>query len=581
METLYTLASGNGSNPMPHLGYDVSNGDLIPGALISKLNMYTRDESSARQIWGWDAKSGTDESRFRIELIIKSWLGMEGRIIDAMRRLDGDVAAMIEKDQEAGLGDTLSPYDDAYFERMNVLERDGDEEGLLRLQAEGGRPAGRVGEYLHSLNVNAARRMVDWSFDGPTGMGDGLLPFSDGFWNAEGAPAVTAAERTRIADLIALVWEAQQGGPSAAGSIGYALDFYLRGPKLAAEPTAGQQAVADHLRRAVGNGGSRFHRAYRPAAFIDFTDPVVARPIPPGSLSGGGYSFTTTMWRLMDVAYDAQRIVDPELRDLVDHCLAVQAEYQLQALFTDREMMRVIDSSGQNFEYLKAKAAAEAAKEQGGSFWGFLGDVLGFVSAVTGVLAMIPVLTPICGPISLATGAASFGAHLVDAAIKGDWDATTIAGLGADALSLIPGIGAVSKGLKAGRASMKAVGSVKVASRAAGRTFVAQVAGKGASDASTVFNYIGTRGAKVVGASADAGKLAGKVVQGSVVLATQVPYTLSLAGVDTGAVAPGTAGGSLAVWYGNSVGSWGAVGTAAQNGGKTTLAVLGKIIGRR
>ncbi|WP_267033313.1 hypothetical protein [Streptomyces sp. NBC_00091] len=578
---MYTIASGNGRNPMPHLGYDISTGDQIVGALISKLNMYTRDEASARQIWGWDPASGTAEDRYRIELIIKSWLSMERRIVSAMDRLDGDVRTLVEKDALEGAG---SGTRDGFYEKLNALEEDGDYEGAVRLQAEAGRRAGRVGEYTHSLNVNAARRIIDWSFDGPSGVGDGVLPFADGFWRSGNGPAFPAEGRARLAELIALCWEAggQMGGMGAEAAVGQALQLFLTGSHGKDTASAEDTAIAEHLRQTLRGGASRFHRAGRADALIDFTDPVVARPIPPGSLSGGGYSFTTTMWRLMDVAYDAQRIADPELRDLVDHCLAVQAEYQLQALLTNREMMKVIDAGGQQFEYLKAKAAAEAAKEQGGGFWGFLGDVLGVISAVSGVLAMIPILTPICGPISLAAGAASFGAHLVDAAIKGDWDAATIAGLATDALGLLPGIGAAAKGLKAGTTSMRAVGSLKVASRAAGRTFLAEVAGKGASEASKVFTYVGARGAKALGASTNAGKIAGKVMQGSITLATQVPDVLELTtGSDQGTAGDVATGAGLTAECGNSIGNWGAVGSAAKKGGTVTLATLGRIVGRR
>ncbi|MGD3105492.1 hypothetical protein [Streptomyces sp. YGL11-2] len=89
-----------------------------------------------------------------------------------MGRLNGDVRAVIEKDaaeraesEEAG---------DAFYERLKTLEQEGDQEGQLRLRAEQARPAGRVGEFVHSLNVNAARRIIDWSFDDLADMEKGL-----------------------------------------------------------------------------------------------------------------------------------------------------------------------------------------------------------------------------------------------------------------------------------------------------------------------------------------------------------------------------------------------------------------------
>ncbi|MFD5732322.1 hypothetical protein ACFWIY_05775 [Streptomyces sioyaensis] len=572
MGVLYGYLEGEGSNRMPHLGYDISKDDRIVGSLISELNrysMYSNDPKVAGMVWGWNGEPGTPEAKYRVDLIINSWLAMERRIISAMGRLDGDVRALIEKDIAERAG---SEEGEAYYERWNTLEQEGNQEGLLRLQAEQARPAGRVGEFVHSLNVDAARRIIDWSFDDLTDIEKGLAYFEYGFQFAGKAPQFDAERRDQLAEWIALGWEANRGYPDPR-DVQQALGLFLHGSHGKDAPSKEDQAIAHHLNAALGGGASRFHRARTPCALVDFTDPVVARPM-------GG--FMRTMWRLMDVAYDAQRIADPELRDLVDHCLAVQAEYQLQALLTNREMSKVIEASGREFEYLKAKAAAEAAKEQGGGFWGFLGDVLGMMSAVTGVLAMIPVLTPICGPIALATAAGSLAAHLVDAAIKGDWDAATIASLAADALVLIPGIGATAKGLKAGAVSMRAVGGLKVASRAAGRTFLTEVAGKGASEASKVFTYIGTRGAKVVGASTDAGKIAGKVMQGSINLATQVPLSIALAtGSDQGDARGAATGAALIANYGQSVGSWGAVGSAAQKGGTVTLSLLGRIIGHR
>ncbi|MFJ9615315.1 hypothetical protein [Streptomyces noursei] len=573
MDVLYGYNEGQGSNRMRHLGYDVSKDDRIVSALISELNRYSLhsdDPTSACLIWGWKGEPGTAEFRYRIDLIINSWLAMERRIISAMRRLDEDVQAVIEKDTAAQVGSGEEGA--AHYERWDRLSKEGDREGLLRLEAERARPEGRVGEFVHTLNVNAARRIIDWSFDGPSGVEEAVPFFEHGTWFTGKAPQFAAERRSLLAEWIALGWEANRGHLDSR-DVGQALSLFLRGSHGKNTPSAEDQAIAHHLTAALDKGASRFHRARTPSALVDFTDPVVARPI-------DGY--TRSVWRLLDVAYDAQRIADPELRDLVDHCLAVQAEYQLQALLTDREMKKVIHAAGREFEYLMAKAAAEARKEQGAGVWGFLGDVLGIMSAVTGVLAMIPVLTPVCGPIALATAAGSFGAHLVDAAIKGDWDAGTIAGLAADTLVLIPGIGATAKGLKAGTASMRAVGGLKAASRAAGRTFLAEVAGKGASEASKVFTYIGTRGAKAVGASAHAGKITGKVLQGSINLTTQIPLAIEFTtGSDQGDVKEAATGTALIANYGQSVGSWGAVGSAAQKGGTVTLSLLSRIIASR
>ncbi|RKT07938.1 hypothetical protein BX286_6015 [Streptomyces sp. 3211.6] len=323
---------------------------------------------------------------------------------------------------------------------------------------------------------------------------------------------------------------------------------------------------------------------------MSFMHPEIARNTGPNySLAMGGMSFTGNYWRLKDNGYARDRIPDGYLYDLIDTAIALQAEFQLQALLTDREFTRIITTRGQEFEWLKAEAARKAAAEQGGGFWSLFGDILGIVSAVSGVLALIPVFTPIAGPIAVVTAVASLGAHTVDASIKGDWDATTFAGLGADALAALPGIGAVAKSLKAGRAAMKTIGTAgnavskaSVVSKTAGRTFLATTGGSAASDASAVFNYIGTKGAKVVSGSATSGKIAGKVLQGSVNLSTQVPLVVELAsGTDMSDPKTAATGAALTANYGQSIGSWGAVGAAAKKSGTVSLALFAGIIGRR
>ncbi|MCX4546655.1 hypothetical protein [Streptomyces sp. NBC_01565] len=307
------------------------------------------------------------------------------------------------------------------------------------------------------------------------------------------------------------------------------------------------------------------------APIIDLYDPEVARNIGyVASLARGGMSFSCEYWRLTDTSYDAKRIPDAALRDLVDLVLAVQAEYQLQSLLLDREFDRVIDTRGQEFEYLLAKAAAEAAAAEGSSFWEIFGDVLGIVSAVAGVLAMIPVLTPLAGPIALVAAAGSLAAHTVDAAIKGDWDAETIAGLATDVLGALPVIGAVGKAAKAGKLAMKSVGKVSVAIRSGGRAFLS-AAGSATADAGKISGYLGTKGAKFVGASATKGVLAGRVIQGSASLITQVPTVVKLT---SGTEAGGNAATAVDFTQGmaDNAGDWIEMGSRlAKKGGGVSL----------
>ncbi|MFJ9079400.1 hypothetical protein ACIRO3_29780 [Streptomyces sp. NPDC102278] len=323
---------------------------------------------------------------------------------------------------------------------------------------------------------------------------------------------------------------------------------------------------------------------------MSWRHPDIARNIgSSASLAMGGRSFEGAHWRLKDCGYPREYIKDQRLYDLIDTALAIQAEFQLQCLLTDREFTRIIETRGAEFEWLKAEAARKAAAEESGGFWGLFGDILGIVSAVAGVLALIPVLTPLCGPIAVVTAIASLGAHTIDAAIKGDWDAATIAGLGADVFAALPGVGAVAKSLKAGKAITKTFGvgaklgtKASVSVRRAGLTFLAETAGSGASDASKVFNYIGTKGAKVLGASEKAGQITGKVLQGSVNLSTQVPLVTEMAtGADMTDGKSAATGTALTANYGQTIGSWGAVGSAAQKTGTVSLGLFAKVIGRR
>ncbi|MFB6878517.1 hypothetical protein [Streptomyces sp. NPDC056323] len=321
---------------------------------------------------------------------------------------------------------------------------------------------------------------------------------------------------------------------------------------------------------------------------MSWRHPAIARNTGPnGSLAMGGVTFEGDYWRLMDNGYPREYLKDDRLYDLIDTVLAVQAEYQLQCLLMDREFTRVVMTRGAEFEWLKAEAARKAAEEAAGP-WGLIGSILGIVSAVAGVLALIPVFTPIAGPIAAVASLAALGVNTVDAAIKGDWDAETIMGLGADVFSSLPGIGAIAKGMKAGKAATKAIGAgakathkASVGMKAAGRSFLAATGGAEAANASKMFEYIGTKGAKALKASEKAGKLTAKVIQGSVDLATQIPTVTELAGGGkTDAASQAAGGGSLASAYSGSIGHWGAVGAAAKKTSTVSLSVFAAVIGR-
>ncbi|WP_405843074.1 hypothetical protein OG528_31665 [Streptomyces platensis] len=307
-----------------------------------------------------------------------------------------------------------------------------------------------------------------------------------------------------------------------------------------------------------------------PKSVIDFTDPEIAH-VP--SLKDG-WSFSVPFGRLKDKGYGEDRIPDPALRDLIDLVLAVQAEYQLQSLLLNREFEKIVVTRGQEFEYLRAAAARAAAEAGQSSFLGILGDVLGIVSAVAGVLAMVPVLTPLAGPVALAAAVGALAAHTADAVIQGDWDAGTIVGLGADVLGALPVVGALGKAARAGKLSMRSVGKASVAVRSGGRAFLAATGGAAAAEAGTIAHYLGTKSATFIRASANQGKVAGKVIQGTIDLATQIPTAVSLAGADDIDTADDVATAvDFTQGMADNVGDWAEMGAAtAKKAGRISLA---------
>lgn len=71
-----------------------------------------------------------------------------------------------------------------------------------------------------------------------------------------------------------------------------------------------------------------------------------------------------------------------------------------------------------------------------------VGDVAGVVSAAAGALALIPLFTPIAGPVALISGGVALAAHAVSMGQSGRWNGVTLAG---DVAGLVPGVGAIKK----------------------------------------------------------------------------------------------------------------------------------------
>lgn len=79
---------------------------------------------------------------------------------------------------------------------------------------------------------------------------------------------------------------------------------------------------------------------------------------------------------------------------------------------------------------------------------------------------------------------------------------------------------------------MRSVGKASVALRSSGRAFLAATGGAAAAEAGTIAHYLGTKSATFINASARQDQVAGKVIQGTVDLATQIPTVVALTGMD-------------------------------------------------
>lgn len=128
---------------------------------------------------------------------------------------------------------------------------------------------------------------------------------------------------------------------------------------------------------------------------------------------------------------------------------------------------------------------------------GEIGDIAGIVSAVAGALSFIPVLAPVCGPIAIGAGAIALAAHGADMVMNEKYDDPNAwVGLGGDALGLIPGVGAVSKGVDAGADAMSgAERAVDLASAGDGVKAGARAIGEDVGgSAAKPFQYLAEKG---------------------------------------------------------------------------------------
>ncbi|MHC0430935.1 hypothetical protein ACX6XY_12195 [Streptomyces sp. O3] len=583
MKPLYTLESESATK-LEHLGYTAAVHDLVVQAAHTELNRFLRDEGEAVHMWGWAPGSLHDADRYRVSQLLRSFTYQEQVMVDALKRLD----------------ETYRAYIDASPENRKKAE-----------------------EFIDSLNQAAARRAVDYT------VSQLRLPEGVGAW-------LTADKRDLVAKALVAKWQkppahgghtyvsmaddeiqAKEGGlyPGEREEIWERArqegqkEAMAMGPQLVADAIADQlkgvpglaqltKTFAQELAAAQPGEHSRmeryvappFRRVYTAHSVVDFHDPEIAREL--GSRGYSYYSFSRkdrtvdtsfkgsgfdmVLWRLKDHGYPTERIPDGLLYNLVDTALAVQAEYQLQCFFVDRELAKVIATRGEEEQWLYKKTAewaAEraAAKQAEIDRWGFWGDVLGMVSAVAGVLAFIPGLSVIAGPVAILTAAVSLGLHAKAISLKDKVETADGITIAADVISAIPFVGTVSKGAKGAWAAarMNKVANVVVSN--SGRAFVGAIASKSASDASRVFDYLGKKGAKAVTGTATQSKIPGKVLEGAFALATQVPTAVDWATPVDQSAKDTAARTVLSASIGQTVGEWNTVGVFTKKAGTVSL----------
>ncbi len=185
---------------------------------------------------------------------------------------------------------------------------------------------------------------------------------------------------------------------------------------------------------------------------------------------------------------------------------------------------------------------------------GDIGDIAGLLSAICGVLAFIPVLTPVMGPLAIIFGAVALGAHGLDMVANGKWnDPNTWVTLAGDALGLVPGLGAIGKGLAQSADAFRIVDGLGGVAQA-GLSVFAREAAAGAAQAAPMFEKLAAPLARF-GANTE---IIAKATQGVVNLGAQVPTVIEwLTPGETQATEKSVAGAiSAGGNFGQTFGSW-------------------------
>ncbi|MEU9334402.1 hypothetical protein AB0D49_14760 [Streptomyces sp. NPDC048290] len=606
-DPLYTTESESATR-LDNLHYNASLHDLVVQAAHREINRFLTNEAEAVQMWGWDANSLHDADRYRVSQLLRSFVYQERVVVAALKWLDSLYRAYVD----------ASPANrakaEAFIESLNLAAaRRVIDDWAGRL------PEGSWAQWLTDDKRNKAAKdlVARWrektknanprAGEPQRGPEDGPPPFdpsgtddSEVFGLGEELAAEVIADALKAAPFFT---QAALKAKEIVLGDNPTWEELEREREQAQRPRTPQEFL-DQVKNGFARADSHmvdhylappYRRVFTVNSVMDFHDPEIARVLgwrpfvlssSPWDESGANMpednSFKASgieaeLWRLKDRGYPRERIKDGLLYDLVDCVLAVQAEYQVQCFFVDRELAKLVELRGKEEQWLYQKTAewaAEVAKRRQAEIdrWSFIGDVLGMISAVAGVLSFIPGVSLIAGPIAVIAAVGSLSAHAKAISLKGNWDVADGVTIATDVLAAIPAVGSVAKGAKAAWAAARMNKVANVIISNGGRAFIGAMAVKGGADAARVSDYLGQRAVKVITGTTTGSKIPGKVLQGAVALATQVPTAVEWANQPVEQAAKNTsAGTALTANLGQTVGEWDGIGIIAQKAKSVSL----------
>ncbi|MGC0420540.1 hypothetical protein [Embleya sp. AB8] len=207
--------------------------------------------------------------------------------------------------------------------------------------------------------------------------------------------------------------------------------------------------------------------------------------------------------------------------------------------------------------------AADDAPDKPFDLAGFLNGVGDFLSVAGAVLGVVALFCPVLAPLAVLTSLAALGMHATSYAMQGKFDQPGAwLTLGGDALGALPGIGALAKGVSAGRAVVGTKGVVSGIGTGI-KTFGGQAPAMSSLMANPAIIKPAAWAAGKVGASAGAAENIGKGVQGAITAGLTYPTAASLPNDDW----PGTTDSTAPGGVNNVLGGLGFAGTKGAPGG--------------